>query len=296
MEGAFAVERDMDHSSRQRRWPYALLAAMFLLLGARSAHADKVDTLIKRMLNSSDYKQRLSAALNLQKTGDKRAIPAYIEALSDSDKTVRGVAAASLGKLVNSNTSAKVRKRALAALKKVSARDSNAFVKKQAQKAYNAVKNLGSGGAVAGATIYVNIGTMSDSTNTGKKMTKMMRDITLKTFRKKAPGMATAWPGGKKPSKKQLKKAGTAGYYVDGTLTKVDVDQNGSSSLVGCNVSMLIASYPDKSMFGFLKGSAKVQAGSSDTDIGYAKEDCVGAVVEDLVRRKIIPTIKQRSP
>jgi len=286
----------MDHSFRQRRLPSALLAVLFLLIGASTARADQIDTLIKRMLGSSDYKQRLSAALNLQKTGDARAIPAFIKALDDSDKTVRGVAAASLGKLVDASTSDKLRTEAMDALKRSASKDSNSFVRKQAQKAYDAIKNLGSGGAVAGAKIYVNIGAMSDSTSSGKKMTNMMRDVTLKTFRKKAPSMATAWPGGKDPNKKQLTKAGTAGYYVDGTLKALDVKDSGSSALIACEVSMLIASYPEKSMFGFLKGSAKVQAGSSQTDIGYAKEDCVAAVVEDLVRRKIIPTIEQRSP
>ena len=274
-----------------------LLAVLLLLIaGAGTAHADRVDTLIKRMLDSSDYKQRLSAALNLQKTGDARAIPAFIRALDDDDKTVRGVAAASLGKLVDSGTARAVRERALARLKQAAADDDNAFVRKQAQKAYDAIKNLGAGGRVAGAGIYVSVGAMSDSTSSSKKMTTMMRRVTLETFRKKAPKMATAWPGGKPPSKKALRKAGAVGYYVDGTLTELSVRDKGSSSLVGCKVSMLIASYPEKSMFGFLKGSAKVQAGSSDKDIGYAKQDCVAAVVEDLVRRKIIPTIEQRSP
>ena len=141
----------MAHTSRQRRWPSALLAVLIVTWVAGNAWADKVDTLIKRMLDSSDYKQRLSAALNLQKTGDARAVPAFIEALGDSDKTVRGVAAASLGKLVDSGTPNAVRSKALARLKTVATKDGNSFVRKQAQKAYDAIKNLGSGGAVAGA-------------------------------------------------------------------------------------------------------------------------------------------------
>lgn len=282
----------MDRALRQRRSFVALLSvALWLALGG-TARADKVDTLINRMLKSSDYKQRLSAALNLQKTRDPRAIPAYIKALNDSDKTVRGVAAASLGKIIDGRTKSRVRKQAMAKLKKVAAKDDNAFVRKQAQKAYDAIKNLGSGGKAA--KVYVDVGKMSDKSKSG--MTRMMRKVTLETFRKKAPGMATKWPGGKKPNKKQLSKVGTTGYHVDGTLTSIDVRQNGSSAMVSCNISMLLASYPDKSMFGFLKGSAKVQSGSNEKEIGYAKEDCVGAVVEDLVRRKIIPTIETRTP
>ncbi len=286
----------MDRALRHPRSIVALLTVVLLLGFAGSAFADKVDTLIKRMLDSSDYKQRLSAALNLQKTGDARAIPAYIKALDDSDKTVRGVAAASLGKMIDANTKPSVRTKAMTKLKNAAAKDKNSFVRKQAQKAYASIKNLGSGGVVSGAKIYVDVGKMSDNTGTGASLAKMMRRVTLKTLKKKAPSMATGWKGGKAPTKKQLKKAGTTGYHVDGTLNALDVKMNGSSALVSCKVSMLLASFPDKSMFGFLKGSAKVQAGSSAKDIGYAKEDCVGAVVEDLVRRKIIPTIKTRTP
>ena len=58
---------------------------------------------------------------------------------------------------------------------------------------------------------------------------------------------------------------------------------------------MILASYPERSMFGFLNGGAMVQAGSSSRDIEFAKEDCVSAVVESLVGTKIIPTINTRA-
>jgi len=273
-----------------------------MLLGlASSAFADSVDKLISRMLESSDYKQRLSAALNLQKTGDARAAPAYIKALDDSDKTVRGVAAAALGKLIDANTKPSVRTKAMEKLKTAASSDDNAFVRKQAQKAYDSIKNLGSGGSGAsGAKIYVDVGKMTDDTGTGAAIANMMRTVTLKTLKKTAPGMSTdfaaAQGSDKKAVKKALAKAGMTGYYVDGTLNALDVTASGSSASVSCTVNMLLASFPDKSMFGFLKGSAKVTAGNTPKDIGYAKEDCVGAVVEDLVRKKIIPTIETRTP
>ena len=55
---------------------------------------------------------------------------------------------------------------------------------------------------------------------------------------------------------------------------------------------MLLASFPDKSVFGFLNGGAKVQGSASPSDIELASEDCVSAVVEDLIAKKIVPTIK----
>gem|GEM_PF-775971 len=272
-----------------------LLAALTLVVGATAASADQVDTLIKRMRTSSDYKVRLSAALNLSKLYDQRSIPAFIEALGDSDKTVRGVAAASLGKIVSPKTEAALRKRATAALQKLAKSDKDAFVRKQASKAYARVSKIQGAPTGGSSKVYINIGAMADKAG-DRRMIAMMRKTAEKTFTKNAPAMATDWPGGKAPSARDLKKARAAGFYVDGTLTELSVEGRGSSSIVSCKVSMLVATFPDKSMFGFLKGGASVQSGSSDRDVSYAKEDCVVAVVEDLVKRKIIPTIKSRAP
>jgi len=58
---------------------------------------------------------------------------------------------------------------------------------------------------------------------------------------------------------------------------------------------MLLASYPDKSIFGLLNGGASVQATGSARDIALAREDCVSAVVEDLIAKKIVPTINTKA-
>ena len=87
---------------------------------------------------------------------------------------------------------------------------------------------------------------------------------------------------------------GVTGFYVDGTLSTVTVKRTGTTARVACKVSMLLATYPGKSMFGFLKGGATVLSGIRVKDIAVAKEDCVVAVVEDLIKKKVIPNINQR--
>jgi len=57
---------------------------------------------------------------------------------------------------------------------------------------------------------------------------------------------------------------------------------------------MLLASFPDKSIFGMLNGGAKVQGSAAAKDIDPAGEDCVTAVVEDLIAKKIVPTINSK--
>ena len=272
-----------------------LLLLALLLEG--TASADNVDRLSKQLSSSSDYKVRISAALSLSKLRDQRAVWPFVKALKDSDKTVRGVAAASLGKIVNSTTSSKMRDRVLKDLKKAATSDSNSFVRKQAQKAYDVLGKLGApttGTAVSAGGIYVNIGVMSAKTEDATKIRTHMRKTVQKTFQKKASSMMIAWPGKENPSSKDIKKKKVKAFHVDGTINELIATPSGSSTTVSCKVSMLIASYPEKSMFGFLKGEAQVRSSSSAKEVQYAKEDCVAAVMEDLVARKIIPTIKSR--
>lgn len=268
----------------------AVLAVIALCI-PRGAHADKVTNLISQLTGSSNYKVRLSAALNLAKLNDPRSIPAFIKALKDKDKTVRGVAAASLGKIIDGNTPKSRRTSALKALKRAASRDKNAFVRKQAQKAYDSITAL-SGGGAKNAKIYVNIGGMSAKSS---KMKGLMVKTAKRVFAKKGRSMTTSWAGGKAPSKKQIRKKKMKAFHVSGTLEALKTSKSGSSSLISCKVRMILASYPEKSMFGFLDGGAKVQAGTSSRDIEFAKEDCVAAVVESLVGSKIIPTIKTRA-
>jgi hypothetical protein len=270
-----------------------LIAVLALVARPGEAYADEVDTLIERMTSSGDYKERLSAALNLSKLGDPRAIPAFLATLADSNKTVRGVAAAALGKLVSSETPVAVRERALRDLERAAAEDADSFVRKQAQKAHEVIAKLEAAGARR--KLYVNVGPMSDASNAGDGLVGAMRSTVTSTLAKRAPHIKTTWPDGKSPTKKQLDSAAMPGFYIDGAIEELVVDKRGGSALVSCKVRVLVASYPERSMFGFASGAAKVQAGASAKDVGYAREDCVVAVVEDLIARRIIPTIEERA-
>ncbi|HTJ46358.1 MAG TPA: HEAT repeat domain-containing protein [Kofleriaceae bacterium] len=283
--------------SRLGRLGAACLALVaVLVIRAAPAFADNVDTLINQLANGSDYKTRLSAAIALSKLSDQRAVQAFINALGDDDKNVRGAAAIGLSKVVNSQTKPAMVKKAIAALEDTAANDSSSFVQKQAQKALDTLKELGGGGGGnANAGIYVNIGDMSAKTTDAEKMRNLMRSTTLKMFGKVATNMTTSWAGGAVPTKKQLDAKGVAGFHVDGTLTDMTEKVKGDSTIVSCKVSMYIATFPEKSVFGFLNGGASVQASTDPSDVALAHGDCVTAVVEDLVQHKIVPTIQTRS-
>jgi hypothetical protein len=278
------------------RWLLVPLIALALVAMARPARADNVDTLIGQLARGADYKVRLSAALSLAKLGDARAISAFVKALgSDSDKTVRGAAAVGLAKLVDGATEKRLRTQAIAALDKAAKGDADPFVKKQAQKALLALRDVDDTTQITAGGIFVDLGPMSAKAQGSDVLKAVMRKTVSATFGKRANGMMLAWPGGGTPSKGQLDAKKVTAYHVDGTLTELSVKEKGAMATVSCKISMLIATYPDKSMFGFLNGGASVQGSSSPGDIALAKEDCVVAVVEDLVTKKIIPTIQTRS-
>lgn len=268
---------------------------------ATPARADNVDKLIHQLGDDDSDKVRLSAALNLTKLGDPRVsvILALTKALgNDTEESVRGAAAVGLGKLVTSKTDPKVRKVAVGALTQANQSDPSALVRDEADKALKAIGATAVGTQVqtpqAGSAIYVNIGPMASKTgNTAvdARLKALMVKVANQTMTRVASHMATTWPSGGAPTQAMLAAKSTVGFYVDGTVNQLNVQQAGSSMTVSCKINMLLADYPNKSIFGLLTGGASVQASGSTNDLALAREDCVSAVVEDLIAKKIVPTI-----
>jgi hypothetical protein len=277
----------------------APIAVMLVMVTRSTARADNVDELVRQLEDDDSDKVRLSAALNLTKLGNARAILPLAGALErDGDKSVRGAAAVGLGKLVSDKTEARVKAKAIAALSRAKDADDSEFVKAQAARALKAIGATESVTPTPGGAIYVNIGPMSSKTGDAAadpKLRAVMVKIATRTMAKVASNMATTWPGGGAPTKAMLDAKSTQGFYVDGTLNDLKVKESRSSTTVSCKINMLLASYPDKSVFGFLSGGASVQASGSATDIALAREDCVSAVVEDLIAKKIVPTITTKA-
>ncbi|MEO6771451.1 MAG: HEAT repeat domain-containing protein [Kofleriaceae bacterium] len=278
------------------------LVIVVLALLATRAHAGQVDTLIDQLNNDSTDKVRLAAAVNLAKLGDAKAILPLAKALlNDSDKNVRGACAAALGVLVTSSTKSSIKGLVVNNLKSAAENDASDFVKQQASRAVASITgqaattqpgHTGTNPSGGGGGIYVNIGPMSSragSTNDARLRALMVK-VANQTLGKVASRMATTWPGGL-PSKAVLAHKSVSGFYVDGTLNALTAKVSGGSATVTCKVSMLLADFPDKNMFGFLNGGASVQGAASERDQALAAEDCVSAVIEDLIAKKIVPTI-----
>src|SRR5437764_10165295 len=107
---------------------------LLLLLAVRPAAADKIDELARALMSDPSYKVRVQAALILGKLGDKRAVPALIQALKDENESVRGVAATSLGRLADKSSANALQ---------LATSDASEFVRTQAKKALEAVAGGG---------------------------------------------------------------------------------------------------------------------------------------------------------
>jgi hypothetical protein len=287
------------------------VAIVLLLLGLLAlpglALGDKVDDLIKN-LRSSDAKARLSAALNLGKMGDKRAITPLVGALTDADKTVRAVAAAALGKLIDGGVDATTRNGAIAALERVAKNDPDAFVRSQAQKAFDSVKALRgkpggtSGPAVnlGGKALYVEIAPFTDASGTAAGVAPGLKKVVVASLPR---DFAAAWPTGRSPTKAELAAARIPGFYISGTINKIEIKKTGGGATVKCWVSMLAATYPGAdealpSAFAFANNNkAEVDAaGSSDADIDEAKAVCIEELVKSITNERLIKAIKDKAP
>src|SRR3954469_20135071 len=118
----------------------SLAVALVVAGHAAPAHADNDAELIRQLGDDDSDKVRLSAALNLTKLGDPRAVLPLAKALgNDTDKSVRGAAAVGLGKLITDKTDPRTRKVAISALTQASQSDDSDFVRGEVDKALKAI-------------------------------------------------------------------------------------------------------------------------------------------------------------
>lgn len=93
---------------------------------------------------------------------------------------------------------------------------------------------------------------------------------------------------------KQPSDKTATGFYIDGNVISIDKTDKGNTSDLDVKVSMQIADWPKKAMFGFLKGGAKVPGASAktmDADVAEGVTD----IFEDLLKKKAFPAMDARA-
>lgn len=271
--------------------------AITLVLATQLAHADKIDDLINDLDNSSD-RVRLTAVLALTNQQSPKSISGLVKRMLDSDekKNIRGLAANALGEIVaKGNPSAAQKKAAIDALTKAK-NDPEPFVSAKADAALAVAGASGGGGAAPPPGggfqgVYVAVGPFSSKEAAHKAAMKKTAESKLSQLQ---PSWVQTWAGGGQPTAAQLAQKKFAGFYIDGTLESVTVNKSGSSATVTCKVNAYLAEFPSKNIIAPGNGSANVQGGSSARDIELGTQDCVQAVIESLITKRIVPTIKTK--
>lgn len=281
-----------------------VLAAVCLALAASTVWADTIDTNI-RALDGGSYKVRLSAALSLSKSRDKKAVIALARALrGDRDATIRRVSALALEKMVDARTEATAKEIAIAALELASTNDRDPKVRETADKVLRGLAGLRRAPGVAKRTsskpeVFVNVDSTTDQS---KQLPSGAGDRLMRIVRQKveSANFKTSWPGGL-PTAAELTSNRSRAFIVASTVTKIEITKVTGGTQVACTVTVRIAPWSGRdggekweaNRAASASGTAKAMTGNRDSQIQGGVRDCLDAVTDDVATRRVLPFLKQ---
>jgi hypothetical protein len=266
---------ERSRGTRRRSLAAATLAALLLLTGvARAVPQVKVEDLCKALIEDANYKVRVQAALVLGRLGDKAALPALVKALEDANKTVRAISAQALGQLADHQ--------AADPLRELLKREGDPFVRTQTEKAL-ALVSVDASGNGKKAKIYLNFGSFTGGTKAANaEAAKIIHDALARELGKLPVVTLSLAPA----DQKVFPKSGLLGFYIDGNITRLDDVPAGGSSETSCDVKVMVARWPSKSIILWTNAGASLQSGTRPQDKVGARKDCLeasaGQLAEDL--------------
>jgi hypothetical protein len=256
-----------------------LLSTLVLALaGAGAARAAappaKVEELCRALLEDANYKVRVQAAIVLGRLGEPGTVPSLIKALGDANKTVRAIAAQALGQIGDAAAGDPLRD--------LLRREGDSFVRGQTEKALAAL-SAGGGGSKRGAKIYLTFGPFTGGIKSaGAEAAKIIHDALARELGKLQVVTLTLGPA----DQKNFPKTGLLGFYIDGNITRLDDLQAAGGSETSCDVKVMVARWPSKSIIMWTNAGASLQSGSRPRDKDSARHDCLeasaGQLAEDL--------------
>jgi hypothetical protein len=235
--------------------------------GGPGLAASKVEELSAALLADPSFKVRTQAALLMGKLGDKAGVEPLIRALGDENKTVRAMAAQSLGKLGGDLASN--------ALKTLLQHEKDSFVRGQAEKALAAATPAVD---TKDRKLYLKIGPFTGGSRAADgELLALLRNTLRKSL---AELPHTGVLDG--TDEKNLGKGGRPTFIVDGNVLKLDERDTGAFVETSCEVKVLIARWPSRSVILWTSAGAAVQGGRRERDRENAKRDCLEASAGQL--------------
>jgi len=255
----------MSTSASWSRRRVAAIATVFAVLAAAQVGwGGKVEDLSKALLTDPSFKVRVQAALLLGKLGEKAGTDALIRALDDESTSVRAMAAQSLGKLGGAPGAA--------ALKALLGREHDSFVSTQIKIALSALEDR----EVKDRKIFVTIGPFSGGVKLADASILALLQTSLRQSLQKLPKLTFS-------SETPAKGRGHApqlGFLVDGNVSRLqEVFGIGETS---CEIKLMVARWPSKSIILWTSAGAAVQAGRRDSDKLTARRECIEATAGQL--------------
>jgi hypothetical protein len=239
----------------------AVTFALAIGMAASGLAASKTESLAAALLSDPSYKVRTQAALLLGKLGDKAGVDPLVQALGDENKTVRAMAAQSLGKLGGD--------KAIAGLRALLQREKDEFVRGQAEKALAGIDRK----------IYLKFGPFTGGSKAADAELLGLLRSTLKRSLLAKLSNTVVLEGA---DEKNLGKGGGAGFVVDGNVLKLEDKNAGSMNETSCEVKVLVARWPSRSVILWTSAGAAVQGGKRDRDRQNAQRDCLEATAGQL--------------
>jgi hypothetical protein len=247
------------------------LAAVLLLTSPRVAFAaNKVDSLARALLGDPSFKVRTQAAILLGKLGDKGGEPSLIRALSDEHKTVRAMAARSLSKLGGEG--------AASALRRLLQHESDGFVRTQAEKALASILARVTAKGGKDRKVYLKLGPFTGGSKAADAPLLGLLRSNLKQSLGNLPQVVVV----EGAEEKNLGKGGRLAFIVDGNVLKLQDNNAGSALETSCEVKLMVARWPSRSVILWTSAGAAVQGGRRDRDRQNARQDCIEATAGQL--------------
>lgn len=266
------------------------------------AHADRIGIQARQLQNSGNYKIRLSAVVSLAKTRDPRAIEAISYALTrDGSTTIRRVAAVSLGKMIDTSVSRRIRRRGISALELARDNDSDRRVRVNASRALKqlaVLKRIGNQ-----PRHFVTVGSARDNTRRlPRKLKRSMRQLLRYSIRTGVRKFSQSWPSGKLPTRAELRAAGTTAFAVRPIVDVLRVRRNGASVEVKCSVKVRVGLWEGRdgkerwvaNKTARASGSGMVTGRNSSHGIAQSQTRCVLAVLEQITTKQVVPFLRRQ--
>lgn len=235
-----------------------------------AAFADHVDELSQALRSDPSYKVRAQAAIVLGNLKDPRGVPLLLGALRDREAAVRIVAASSLGRLGDPS--------ALDALR-ASMADVELPVRTAAGKAIAAIEAARdpsqlAGGVSGGARRFVLEVSPTMGSKGDLKLARYAHDKILSHLR--LLRNVTLTP-----------ELGAPRYFIDTTITKLSAVPIGKGGRVNveCDVSVIIATYPEHSMKMTASVGGCLDEPNDPKGIIDAKNFCLGDAAKQVAER-----------